>query len=160
MIKFCYAAISYPYELEDGKLTKPFQWNHFQRERKFYQYLGKPNIDYLLGIGDGMFESDGKYYILDWKSNLKEAELPHNELYEFTREDFKHQIFIYSHNLLNNLCFRESSIEERKKIYSEKFGGMLFVYLRGLKGGKSGYVIIKPTYEEIMGYIDQMVKIA
>ncbi|MDX1958959.1 MAG: UvrD-helicase domain-containing protein [Leptospiraceae bacterium] len=160
LIRICFDALTTKYELAPNQFSFPKDWDSLVREKKFYQWKKTNRTDFLLGIADGMFISSDKYYILDWKSNQLENEFAIDILLESTENKYGHQINLYSYNLLNNLTSRVDDESEKKRIWEEKFGGMLFIYLRGLKEKKPSYILIKRTYEEVLNSIANLEKIA
>lgn len=132
--------------------SSPAKWKYISRERKFFE-KGESIGDYLLGIGDLFFYFDGKYYILDWKSDLIPDDTNLEELEKITFDKYRNQIFIYSWCILKNLCKGKIlSSQELEEIYSEQFGGMIYVFLRRLQKG-NGSLLIKPNWEELYSFI-------
>ncbi|MCB1177794.1 MAG: hypothetical protein KDK36_09465, partial [Leptospiraceae bacterium] len=130
--------------------SSPSDWQYILREKKFLE-KGYSLGNYLLGIGDVFFYFDGKYYILDWKSDLFTEEINKEELINNTYEKYKNQIFIYSWSIINNIPNLKSK-NNLKKVYEEQFGGMVYVYLRKLSSG-NGSILIKPEWEELYSFI-------
>ncbi len=133
----------YPMDEKNEKFTKIKDWNYFSRERSFYYALNSKSIDLLIGIGDGLFEYDGKYYIIDWKSNLF---TDNEQLNQIVETSYREQYMIYSLNLLKNI-----SPENSERIWNEKFGGMLFIFIREIENRK-GIVFIKPKFQELIDF--------
>ena len=55
---------------------------------------------------------------------------------------------IYSMNLIDNITPKK---ENKKEYWENKFGGMLFVFMR-VREDKQGSLLVKPTYEEILAF--------
>ncbi|MEI7013418.1 UvrD-helicase domain-containing protein [Leptospira licerasiae] len=94
--------------------------------------------DLLKGTLDLIFLSEGKYWILDWKSNLLSSnfgEDPYSEthLKEKIRESYSLQLAIYSVVLDDWLKFKYG-----KEYDPRLLGGMYFVFLRGTDPNRPG----------------------
>lgn len=90
------------------------------------------------GFMDLVFaRDDGRYAILDWKSNLLDK-YDKEATYKAVQEHYSIQLVLYSYCLIKWLCsiLCEASPE---KIFKEKFGGIYYVFARGCqKGEESG----------------------
>ncbi|PJZ76355.1 UvrD-helicase domain-containing protein [Leptospira neocaledonica] len=96
------------------------------------------NSDLLKGTLDLIFLSEGKYWILDWKSNLLSSnfgEDPYSEtnLKEKIQESYSLQMAIYSVVLDDWLKFKYGKDYDPKLL-----GGMYFVFLRGTDPSRPG----------------------
>lgn len=91
----------------------------------------------LTGKVDLIFEANGFYYIVDYKSNLLASHTYENSktLSLVAAEKFSMQKEIYSMALYDYLKARLGEIAAL-----EKFGGVLYLFLRGMKSGKSSGV--------------------
>jgi exodeoxyribonuclease V beta subunit len=104
---------------------------------------------YMKGFIDLLFTSEDKFYIIDWKSNYL-GNSP--EMYTFETMDremnakhYKLQYYIYTiaaHRYLSLRCKDYS--------YAKHFGGVYYLFLRGLKQGKTtGIYYDRPGMELI-----------
>jgi exodeoxyribonuclease V beta subunit len=105
---------------------------------------------------DLFFEHNGKYYILDWKSNFLGNSL------EFYGEDavkaamyennYNLQYLIYTVALTKYLKLRKPDFD-----YDTHFGGVIYLFLRGVRAeGQTGIYYSKPEgklIEQIKGLI-------
>ncbi|MCX7997323.1 MAG: UvrD-helicase domain-containing protein [Leptospiraceae bacterium] len=146
LISLTSSALSYEYTIDQKKAPIP-KWKYIQKERKFYSEAGKLG-DWILGTWDLLFMFEGKYYILDWKTDQAIGE----SLETHCLESYKYQIYIYSFVLFQNLL-QVSKTPNVKEVYEKKFGGMLFVFLRHLNSG-NGVYFVKPRLEEIKKFIE------
>ncbi|MGF1765242.1 exodeoxyribonuclease V subunit beta [Aliivibrio kagoshimensis] len=110
----------------------------------------------LKGFIDLVFEHQGKYYVLDWKSNhlgddpnryrdeqLVEAMRDH-------RYDFQYQIYSLALHR-----FLRSRIADYR--YDTHFGGVYYLFLRGVEAeGSSGIFYAKPS-EALLQSLEQLV---
>jgi len=120
-------------DLEPGRLL---------RELRFLEpFPGAP--DFLTGSLDGLFEHHGRTYVLDWKSNLLPA-YDGEALEACVREHYELQVRIYT---LATLAFLGIQGEGD---YESRFGGVLYVFLRGLPEG--GVWSARPTWNEVIGW--------
>lgn len=132
----------YPIDLLNEKYIRLKDIDILDRERKFYFPLESKNADLLVGVGDGMFSYQNKYYILDWKTNM----IKDKNISEIVNETYLEQCLIYSLNLLSNF---ENPYSEHT--YEKFYGGMLFIFLRETKN-KEGTVFLKPSLKEILEF--------
>ena len=101
------------------------------------------------GKVDLFFEYDGKYYILDWKSNylgynLEDYNYP-NLLTAMNDNNYHLQYLIYIVAVTKML---KNKIQDFN--YEKNFGGVIYLFLRGIREYKrSGVFTIKPPYKII-----------
>ncbi|HOL18406.1 MAG TPA: PD-(D/E)XK nuclease family protein, partial [Bacillota bacterium] len=86
---------------------------------------------YLQGMIDLVFEHEGRVYVLDWKSDRLPA-YDRDSLNAHVEANYKLQARIYVLAVLRLLAIR--SAEE----YDSRFGGVLYLFIRGLSPGKEG----------------------
>ena len=94
------------------------------------------NIDsvrgFMKGYIDMVFEYEGKYYVVDYKSNMlgnQQADYHWQELYKvMVREDYILQYHIYSVALHRYLAYRLPDYN-----YATHFGGVYYLFLRGMQ---------------------------
>lgn len=110
-------------------------------ESEFYL---KSGIHYINGLIDMVFRKDGKYYILDWKSN--KLDYFSGELFnKAVEETYGMQFEIYQLAFIQYL----QSVMGKSFDYDKHFGGVYYIYLRGLKeNDESGIYYSKPDYEK------------
>lgn len=91
---------------------------------------------FFKGFIDLFFFHQGRYYLLDWKSNyLPQYDVPTLEK-EMKRHDYVLQASIYSDAVRRYLNLFE------KGSYEKQFGGMFYIFLRGLPN--EGVYFFKP----------------
>ncbi len=96
-------------------------------------YLKEASGRYIQGVIDLFFEHNGKFYLLDWKSNLLESYLKADLQQEIETQGYALQAKMYSDACLCHL---------RKQ--REHFGGFYFVFLRGVEKDQ-GVMFLDPT---------------
>jgi len=91
---------------------------------------------FLRGSIDFLFEHEAKIYLLDWKSNLLKNYGPESVERE-VMENYELQLQIYT--LATSYWFKLDSEEK----YNDKFGGVLYLFLRGIgqKSASSGDLV-------------------
>ncbi|MGC8765406.1 MAG: UvrD-helicase domain-containing protein [Brevinematia bacterium] len=97
-------------------------------EIDFYYKLDE-NL-FLTGAIDLVFEYEGKFYIVDWKTNLLDN-YEGEEFYKSVEDSYGLQYRIYT----------LATFELLKNIYPdpyEKLGGIFYIYLRGINGRNAG----------------------
>ena len=110
--------------------------------------MGEAEISGMLkGFIDLIFEQDGKYYILDWKSNYLG-----NTQHAYDRENMEIAIKANSYDLQYHiysiaLCkFLQQRIPDFD--FNKHFGGGFWVFLRGCrKGNTSGIYHFRPDFD-------------
>jgi exodeoxyribonuclease V beta subunit len=140
-------------ELEFDFLLNPFNTVHLQALSTEAHPFRIKSIDELEGIMNGkidlFFEHDGKYYILDWKSNFLGNSL---EFYDTSHvkaamyeNNYNLQYLIYTVALTKYLKLRKSDFD-----YDKDFGGVIYLFLRGVRAGKqTGIYFTKPEKQLI-----------
>ena len=91
----------------------------------------------LRGFMDLVFRHGGRYYILDWKSNhlgnSPEDYQPERLADEMERKLYPLQYLLYTVALNRYLMQRDPGYR-----YEEHFGGVIYLFLRGVSAGHSG----------------------
>lgn len=99
-----------------------------------------PNKIYMKGIIDLLFKSEEKYFILDWKSHYlggnEEAYTKENMQKIMDANNYFLQATIYTKALKTYLSY----IDPRP--FSECFGGVIYIFLRGLFSNTQGIYYI------------------
>ncbi|MFN3883540.1 MAG: UvrD-helicase domain-containing protein, partial [Rhodocyclaceae bacterium] len=105
---------------------------------------------YMKGFIDLVFRAEGRWYIVDWKSNWLEDYGPASlaEAMRFHRYDL--QLRIYCAALKRALAWREPGCD-----WEAAFGGVFYLFLRGMKpGSMQGVYFVRPTAADIDGFLD------
>jgi len=112
------------------------------------------------GFMDMVFEHDGKYYLVDWKSNHlgnRPGDYGPDKLARaMERHMYLLQYLLYTVALNRYLCLRVEGYE-----YDTHFGGVLYVFLRGVSpenGGETGVFRDKPPAAMIRELTDLLVE--
>ncbi len=105
----------------------------------------------LKGFVDLIFQWEGRYYVLDWKSNhlgeAKENYAPEKLARAMIEHRYDFQYQIYSLALHRYLSQRKADYD-----YESDFGGVFYIFLRGIETGTSnGIFYTKPSFELING---------
>ncbi|HEY3320848.1 MAG TPA: UvrD-helicase domain-containing protein [Planctomycetota bacterium] len=100
-------------------------------------------LGFLNGFVDLVFRHDGKYFILDWKSN-RLLSYEHDMLDRCMKKHrYKIQYWLYTLAVARWL-------EQAGLDYEKSFGGVVYVFLRGLGKGRAGLYVdrdVKPVRE-------------
>mgnify|MGYP000981612262 CR=1 FL=1 len=104
---------------------------------------------YMKGFIDLVFRHGGRWYIVDWKSNRLgdgAADYGPAALAETMRAHrYDLQLAIYAAALKRALALREPALD-----WEESFGGVFYLFLRGMApGSSSGIHFARPTLDEI-----------
>ena len=96
-----------------------------------------PTRGYMKGFIDCVFEANGRYYLIDYKSNWLGAQAedyqPDKLVEPMTREGYVLQYLIYTIALHRYLRLRLPDYE-----YSKHFGGVYYLFLRGMHPDRPG----------------------
>ncbi|MBU3660509.1 MAG: hypothetical protein FGM14_11590 [Flavobacteriales bacterium] len=117
-------------------------------EREIHVY-GKDVMGMMTGFIDLLFEHEGKFYILDWKSNFLGDELHHYDqqavLNAMNENNYHLQYLIYA---LAVEKFLRSKIPDFA--FEKHFGGVIYLFLRGTRTHEnSGVFVQNVTAEEV-----------
>ncbi|QES89213.1 UvrD-helicase domain-containing protein [Rhizosphaericola mali] len=124
---------------------------HFSQEKRavLLKLSSEKEVDGMMnGKIDLLFEYEGKLYILDWKTNYLGYELDDyvdERLFSAMNENNYHlQYLIYTVAV-------KKYIESRGMSYEQNFGGVIYLFLRGVRSDTSyGVFTAKPDLEEII----------
>ena len=106
--------------------------------------------DLLKGSIDVLCESDGRFYLLDLKSNL----LPDYEPATLHHAVMAHYLLQAQVYLLACLAFLGIRDEAA---YEARFGGILYVFLRGLP--EKGTWSLRPTWAEVQDWKHDLARV-
>ncbi|MDO8431518.1 MAG: UvrD-helicase domain-containing protein [Candidatus Binatus sp.] len=110
---------------------------------------------YLKGFVDYIFQHDCKTYFADWKSDLL-ASYEADAVAAHVQAHYSLQAQIYSVGVVRMLGIQNESD------YRDRFGGLLYVFLRGvgLNGdANSGIYFARPEWTEIVNYESSLIAI-
>ena len=122
-----------------GTASIPILPMHFERQRGF-----------IKGFIDLIFQHDGRFYIVDWKSNWlgsdADAYNSENLRAEMTRHHYGLQYHLYVLALHRYLALRLPDYD-----YARDFGGVFYLFIRGLEAAERGHGIFhdRPRLELI-----------
>lgn len=134
--------------------TGEIDFNRISKTLRF-----KPVRGMLRGFIDMVFEVDGKYYLLDWKSNhlgSRSEDYSGEKLIQAMEQNlYPLQYLIYTVALDRYLSHRITGYN-----YTTHFGGVLYVFIRGVKaecGEKYGFFRDAPSAELIAELTDCLI---
>lgn len=157
-------------ELDDGKCLKEMEFyfrlsplatseiNAVLAGEETVQPLSYRTMQgYLTGFVDLICEAGGKYYIFDYKTNYLGDRMddyrPENLVSAMADHNYGLQYWIYTlvlHRHLKNLL---SSYD-----YSSHFGGVMYLFVRGMSPGWPGYGVYSAMPDErILGELDRVI---
>jgi len=135
-------------EFEFDFSLQPFfvdQIQQFSTTEVPLQVKSKGQLEGMMnGKVDMFFEKDGKYYILDWKSNYLGDDLSDystESVWSAMGENNYHlQYYIYTVALCKYLSMRLPNFD-----YEKDFGGVIYLFVRGIReSGNTGLFFTKP----------------
>lgn len=118
------------------------QVDHLLREMDFLTGLPGGD-DFLGGSVDVLFEKEGRAYLLDWKSNGLPDYGPET-LEACVAEHYALQVRIYTLAALRFLGIADGAA------YEQRFGGVLYVFLRGLP--EAGVWTCRPAWADVQAW--------
>ncbi len=139
-----FQAVQVPLPDRDGKAAPLLAHDpgRLVREMGFLAtYFEEP--DFLTGAMDAVFQREGRTYILDWKNDLLDA-YDGPALEAHVRHRYAIQVQLYTWVVLRWLRI------ETEAEYEAQFGGLHYVFLRGLPG--QGVWFHRPTWIEVQGW--------
>lgn len=110
---------------------------------------------YLKGFVDLVFEHNGLFYFADWKSDLLDS-YERAAVKEHVQQHYELQAQIYSIGVMRLLGIRD----ERE--YRARFGGLLYLFIRGIGGGGSGdrgVYFHRPRWAELVAAERELIRV-
>ncbi len=118
---------------------------------EFRKSLGRLRFDpvegYLRGFIDLFFEAGGRYYVVDWKSNWLGPQPEDYTVARMTESMLEHNYFLQAH-LYALAADLHLQTRQPGYNYGRDFGGVLYVFLRGLRPGNSSLGIFRQRPDE------------
>ncbi len=132
------------------------------RDARYAAFLPEPGHwelpvpgGYLTGFVDLLFRHDGRYYVVDWKSNRRggrpEDFTPDGLREEMTLHGYWLQLLIYCVAVHRFLADRLEDYD-----YDRHFGGAYYVFLRGIDGRERGIWADRPSRALIEDLANQL----
>ena len=108
------------------------------------------NGGFITGSIDLLFEHDGKFYILDWKSNLLPDYSQETIRQSVIHSYYQMQYLIYLTAVMRFLKQRLNLPQFGEAEYKKYIGGVYYIYMRGVDPAipSSGVFFDRPTFEE------------
>ena len=106
---------------------------------------GRAPTTLVKGFIDVLFEHDGRLHLADWKSDQL-PDFTAGALAERVATHYALQVRLYTRALTRMFGLGE------RRAYEARFGGMIFVFLRGLSPGgppNEGMTVVRPTWDEL-----------
>lgn len=110
---------------------------------------------YLQGLIDLVFEQEGKYYLLDWKSDRLPA-YDRESLENHVSANYNLQARIYT------LAFIRQIGIANKIRFEKQFGGIIYLFIRGISAGgdngeNEGAWFSRPSWHDILSWELEMI---
>lgn len=97
---------------------------------------------YVRGVVDLLFEHEDRLYVLDWKSD-RLGDYGEAAMREHVRAHYEVQVRLYT-----LACARLFGLGAAEA-YEARFGGLLYVFVRGLDASGAGALFLRPTHEAL-----------
>jgi exodeoxyribonuclease V beta subunit len=110
---------------------------------------------FVKGFVDLVVEHEGQVYVVDWKSDVLASYEP-DAVKKHVDDHYDIQVNLYAVALVKALGIRTEAV------YQERFGGMIYVFLRGLRGPTStgsGVRFVQPSWSAILEYEDSLIEL-
>ena len=111
----------------------------------------KPHKGMLRGFIDMVFRVDGKYYLVDWKSNFLGGTFEDYER-EKLDEVMEKELYILQYHIYAVALHQFLGVRVKDYNYNDHFGGVFYLFLRGidpLRGSECGVFFDKPEFDLI-----------
>jgi exodeoxyribonuclease V beta subunit len=108
---------------------------------------------FVKGFVDFVFEHDHLHYFADWKSDHLES-YDRASVEAHVKEKYESQAAIYSVGVVRLLQIRT------EEDYNRRFGGLLYLFVRGMKAdgsGEEGIYFHRPNWAEIARYESELI---
>jgi len=154
-------------QIDDDKNIREFEFylpfsptkEKLSTQEDFIWKFKKLNKGYLKGFIDIAFESFGKYWLADFKSNYMGSNAPEYDqeaMYQKMLDEKYHlQLFIYLSSLYIYLKKTKKSFN-----YDKDFGGAFYLFLRGMNPDNDiknqyGIYFYKPKEKRLLEFMEQ-----
>jgi len=107
---------------------------------------------YIKGFIDFVFQRDKLMYFADWKGDLLPS-YEHAAVAQHVDRHYRLQARIYSVGVVRLLAIHN------ERDYDSRFGGLLYVFLRGVSpsgSGNDGFYFARPSWKEIVTYESEL----
>ena len=109
----------------------------------------------MTGFIDLLFEHNGKYYILDWKSNFLGDQLHHYDqsavMNAMNENNYHLQYLIYALAVEKFLKSKLSNFD-----FEKQFGGVIYLFLRGTRSNENSGVFVQTVTVEEVGRLEEV----
>lgn len=134
-------------DVSAGTLGEVFVRHGDEVARRYAPALRRLSADrthgFLSGVVDLAFEHEGRWHVVDWKSNQLGTDLAHYERSELEREMFASHYVLQYHLYLTAL-HRFLKLRMRDYDYDTHMGGAWYAFLRGVDGTGCGWFHDRP----------------
>ena len=111
--------------------------------------------EFMNGSIDLMFRANGKYFILDWKSNNLASGLPGGFAQEYLEAEMLTNKYVLQYHVYVIAAHRYLKQRIPQYHYDQHFGGVFYLFVRGMKQGKKdGIFNSRPTLSVVETFDD------
>jgi len=142
----------WPFHLPLGDVSAAILGETFARHgdevsRRYAPALRRLSADrthgFLAGVVDLAFEHEGRWHVVDWKSNQLGTDLSHYERGELEREMFASH-YVLQYHLYFTALHRFLKLRVKNYDYDTHMGGAWYAFLRGVDGTGRGWFHDRP----------------
>jgi exodeoxyribonuclease V beta subunit len=107
----------------------------------------RPEDGFFTGYMDLLFRAQGRYYLVDFKTNLLPGYTPEMLERSMEESDYHRQYRLYLHAVLRWL----RRVHGERRNLEKQLGGVYYLYVRGLNGsdGSTGVFFHAPTKQDL-----------
>jgi exodeoxyribonuclease V beta subunit len=109
----------------------------------------------MTGFIDLLFEHNGKFYILDWKSNFLGDQLHHYDqsavMNAMNENNYHLQYLIYALAVEKFLKSKQPTFD-----FEKQFGGVIYLFLRGTRSNENSGVFVQGVSAEEVGRLGEV----
>jgi exodeoxyribonuclease V beta subunit len=128
---------------DGGRLDGLWRARRVVREMDFvFPIPGREEVGYVRGSLDLAFEHEGLTYFVDWKSDSLASYAP-GVLERHVAAHYGDQVALYTLAIGKLLGIR--SAQE----HAQRFGGIVYCFLRGVDGSGGGHWASRPTWDDV-----------
>ncbi len=112
------------------------------------RFSAAPVRGYLRGFMDLVVRLDGRFWLVDWKSNYL-GPGPADYSAEALASVMAAELYTLQYRLYALALHRYLKLRVEGYDYERELGGVIYAFLRGLDGGEGGIHFARPGYEEM-----------
>ena len=142
-----------PRDLREVEFIYPYPESHHPKVADVVEHPFRIERGYVKGFVDFVFEHEGLTYFADWKSDSLPSWEP-SALNEHVERNYKLQAQLYALALIKMLDIHSP------ESYESRFGGLLYLFLRGMSmtgSGTEGIYFERPSWQQLLDWEEELI---